>query len=135
LTEAAIQSVIFHGKPYSLTEDLEKLRSKLQQNPEGLEAPVLRARQKERVLTYLDRKLSLIEWEKSECEEHETKEEEARQAAAVLPSPEVLDKIIRYATMLERQWYRAMNQLERVQRRRQGEAVPPPLTLEVSERS
>jgi hypothetical protein len=134
LTEAAIQSVKFHGEPYSLTEDLEKLRSKLQQNPEGLEAPALRAKQKEQVLGYLDRKLSFIAWEKSECEEHETKEEEARQAAAVLPSPEVLDKIIRYATMLERQWYRAMNQLERVQRRRQGETVPPPLTLEVSER-
>ncbi|MGB7748771.1 MAG: hypothetical protein WBN75_15965 [Verrucomicrobiia bacterium] len=91
LTEAAIQSVKFHGKPYSLTEDLEKLRSELQQNPEGLEAPALRATQKERVLTYLDRKLGFIAWEKSECEEHETKEEEARQAAAVLPSPEVLD--------------------------------------------
>jgi hypothetical protein len=134
LTEAAIQSVTLHGQPYRLTKDLEKLRSELQQNPEGLEATALRARQKEQVLAYLDRQLSFIAWEKSDCEEHETKEEEARQAAAVLPSPEVLDKIIRYATMLERQWYRAMNQLERVQRRRQGEAVPPPLTLEVSER-
>jgi hypothetical protein len=47
LTEAAIQSVIFHGKPYSLTRDLEQLRSQLQQNPEGLEASVLRAKQKE----------------------------------------------------------------------------------------
>lgn len=47
---------------------------------------------------------------------------------------EVLDKIMRYETKLERQQFRAMNQLERVQRLRQGEAVPPPLTLEVSER-
>jgi hypothetical protein len=31
-------------------------------------------------------------------------------------------------TTLERQLYRAMNPLERVQRLRQGEAVPPPLT-------
>jgi hypothetical protein len=53
----------------------------------------------------------------------------------VLPSPEVLEKIMRYETMLERQKYRAMNQLERLQRRRRGEAVPPPLTLEVSERA
>jgi len=53
----------------------------------------------------------------------------------MLPSIEVLDKIMRYETKLERQMYRAMNQLERLQRLRQGEAVPPPLTLDVSERA
>jgi hypothetical protein len=52
----------------------------------------------------------------------------------VLPSPEVLDKIQRYETKLERQLYRAMNQLERLQRMRRGEVVPPPPTMEVSER-
>jgi hypothetical protein len=40
-----------------------------------------------------------------------------------------------YETKLERQLYRAMNQLERLQRMRQGEAVRPPLIMEVSERS
>jgi hypothetical protein len=63
------------------------------------------------------------------------KEEEAHQAAAGLPSPEVLEKIMRYETKLERQMYRAMAQLERLQRMRQGENIPPPLTMEVSERS
>jgi hypothetical protein len=136
LTEAAIQSAVkYNGKPYGLTEDLEKLRSQLQSNPEGLEAAALRAKQKERALAFIDRKLNLISWSISHCEEHEENEAEARRAAAVLPSPEVLDKIMRYATFLERQLYRAMNQLERVQRMRLGEAVPPPLTMEVSERN
>jgi hypothetical protein len=136
LTEAAIQNVIKHfgGKPNSLTKDLEELRSQLQHNPERLEPSALRAKQKEQALACIDRKLRFISWEKSDCEEREKKEEEARQAAAVLPSPEVLDKIMRYVTKLERQLYRAMNQLERLQRMRQGEAVPPPLTMEVSER-
>jgi hypothetical protein len=134
LTEAAVQSVIFHGKPYSLTKDLEELRLQLQQNPEGLEPSALRAKQKEQALAYINRKLNFVSLDKSECEEREEKEEEAHQAAAVLPSPEVLDKIMRYETKLERQLYRAMNQLERLQRMRQGEAVPPPLTMEVSER-
>jgi len=67
------------------------------------------------------------------CEEHERNEESARQAAAVLPSPEVLDKIRRYETKLERQLYRAMNQLERLQRQRLGESIPPPVSLEVTE--
>jgi hypothetical protein len=51
---------------------------------------------------------------------------------ALLPSPEVLDKILRYEAALERQLYRAMNQLERLQRRRQGENIPAPLTMEIS---
>ena len=135
LTEAAIQSVKYNGKPYSLTKDLEALRSQLQQNPEGLELSALRTKQKEQALAYINNELGLISWSKSDCEEHEKMEEEARQAAAVLPSPAVLDKIMRYVTMLQRQLYRAMNQLERLQRMRHGEAVPPPLTMEVSERS
>ena len=67
------------------------------------------------------------------CVEEEA-EEDARQAAAVLPSEAVLDKILRYETKLERQMYRAMAQLERVQRMRRGEAIPAPLAVEVSER-
>ncbi|QTN32265.1 hypothetical protein HZ994_07950 [Akkermansiaceae bacterium] len=45
-------------------------------------------------------------------------------------SAEVLDKILRYETKLERQLYRAMAQLERVQRIRNGEAVPAPLAIQ-----
>lgn len=43
-----------------------------------------------------------------ESESSEHKEEEARQAAAVLPSVEVLDKIIRYETTLQRLLFRAI---------------------------
>ncbi|MCX6901963.1 MAG: hypothetical protein NTW03_00490 [Verrucomicrobia bacterium] len=46
----------------------------------------------------------------------------------------VLDKIPRYQTALERQMFRAMNQLERLQRMRHGETILAPLTMEVSER-
>lgn len=132
LTEAAIQSVIFRGKPFGLTEDLEKLRSQLQLNPEGLEPSALRTKQKEQSLAYLDKRLRHISWRKLDCEEREKMEEDARQAAAVLPSPEVLERLMRYETMLNRQLHGDMNLLERLQRRRQGEAVPPPLTMEVA---
>ena len=40
-----------------------------------------------------------------------------------------------YETTLERQLYRAMSQLERLQRMRQGEAVPAPMVMEVSEKA
>jgi hypothetical protein len=70
-----------------------------------------------------------------ECSEREAKAEEARQAAAVLPPPEVLDKIMHYQTKLGREFHRAMNQLERLQRRRPGENIPAPLAMEISFRA
>ena len=136
LTEAAIlQNVSFHGKPYELTVDLQNLRTQLQSNPEGLAADALRDRQKAAALKFIDRELNSISWNLDVCVEHEENEEEARQASAMLPPPEVLEKLMRYETKLERQLYRAMNQLERLQRLRKGEQVPPPLTMDVGERS
>jgi hypothetical protein len=41
-----------------------------------------------------------------------------RQAAAILPPATVLDRILRYETALERQLYRAMERLEKVQKAR-----------------
>src|SRR5271157_153688 len=47
----------------------------------------------------------------------------ARQDAAMLPSGHAVDRILRYDTVLERQIFRAMDQLEKLQsRRRQSEA-------------
>jgi hypothetical protein len=133
LTAAAIKASC-GGRSNSLTRDLEGLRTRLQQNPEGLEEAALRARQKEQALAYLDEKLTVLAWQKEDCENRERTAEQARQAAAVLPSLEVLDKILRYETKLERQMFRALAQLERLQRMRRGEAIPAPLTVEVSEK-
>jgi hypothetical protein len=44
-----------------------------------------------------------------------------------------LDKVLRYETRLERQMYRALAQLERLQRMRRGESVPAPLAIELRE--
>ena len=46
-----------------------------------------------------------------------------------LPPAEVTDKLLRYEAHLDRQLYRAMDQLERLQRQRGGETVPPPLNI------
>ena len=126
LTEAAIQLAFLRGEPNSLTRDLENLRLQSQANPEGLDELAFRAKQKEQIIAFIDEKLNFISWHKLECEEHEENEEEARQGAAVLPSIEVLDKIMRYETMLRRDLSRDMILLERLQRRRLGEVVPPP---------
>jgi hypothetical protein len=48
-----------------------------------------------------------------------------------LPPVDATDKLLRYEAHLDRQLYRAMDQLERLQRRRGGENIPPPLNISV----
>ncbi len=49
-----------------------------------------------------------------------------------IPNSEALDKILRYGGMIERELSRAYERLDRLQRRRQGELVPPSLNLNVN---
>ncbi|MCE9609706.1 MAG: hypothetical protein K8R23_05810 [Chthoniobacter sp.] len=134
LTEGAVQKLTANlgGKTTVLTYGLEALRSKYEADPDRAEAG-RRERHRAETLAFLDREISGFECDRYRCEEEESAAE-ARQAAAVLPSAETLEKILRYETKLERQIFRAMAQLERVQRMRRGEAIPAPLSVEVSDR-
>lgn len=136
LTEATVQKLAARtgDRTNSLAQELEQLRACQAENPDGLDAAALRERNRKAALAWVNRELSLLAWRKEKCVQHEADQGEASQAAAVLPSRETLEKILRYETRLERQMFRAMNQLERLQRIRQGEVVPAPLTMEVSER-
>jgi hypothetical protein len=57
---------------------------------------------------------------------------EGRWDVAILPSMEGPRKVLRYEATLERQLYRAMDQLARRQWARLGGMIPPPLMMEVS---
>lgn len=48
-----------------------------------------------------------------------------------IPSKNKLDRLLRYEGAIERQLYKALNQLERLQRLRAGDSVPPPLEVDV----
>ena len=61
--------------------------------------------------------------------ESESNEASVQKQIRSLPTGERADKIIRYESHLLRQLYRAIDELERLQRRRMGEAVPPPLAV------
>ncbi len=71
----------------------------------------------------------------SELERYKIKREnlavDAEARSFSLPPADVTDKLQRYETHLDKQLYRAMDQLERLQRQRRGEKVPPPLTINV----
>jgi hypothetical protein len=62
----------------------------------------------------------------------EQTELEAQLLTVSLPPWEVLDHLTRHTTMLSRRIDRTLNQLERLQRMRKGEFVPPPVNVEVS---
>jgi hypothetical protein len=47
-----------------------------------------------------------------------------------IPSKLELDRLLRYESSIERQFYKALNQLERLQRIRLGDNIPPPLEVE-----
>ncbi len=132
LTEEAVKFAMISGKPDSLTWELERFRVKLQLNPEGLEETAFRAKQKEKALAYINEKMRHISWEVDRCEKREDMEEQARQAANVLPSADTLEKLRRYEISLSKQLYRAMHELERLQRRRLGEHIPAPQVVEIS---
>jgi len=48
-----------------------------------------------------------------------------------IPSKYELDRLLRYEGSIERQFYKALNQLERLQRLRAGDNVPPPVEVDV----
>jgi hypothetical protein len=124
VTESALQKVHLHGRPYGLTADLQNLRTRiqaeLQANPESSDAAGLLARQKAMTLAHIDDVIAVLSLDIARCEEREKKAEEAQRAAALLPAPDVLDKIMRYESRLKRQLYRAMDQLEHVQQVRRS---------------
>lgn len=48
-----------------------------------------------------------------------------------IPSKDGLDRLLRYEGTIERQLYKALNQLERLQRLRSGDTVPVPVEVDV----
>ena len=128
----------FGGQPNAVTKALWEYWEKFGVDMGAIAPDALEEREKvkERHRTAVER---YIELKLMDCAEfrresmrREDTEETAQQAANVLPESQVLDKILRYESALERQLYRALNQLERIQRRRGGENVPPPVTVSLS---
>lgn len=114
---------------------IHRLREVLAAPPEATDETSHREWRKSAALAAIRAEITRLNFEMTQCWKEEHAEETAEQAAAMLPSPEALEKIMRYETKLERQMYRAMTQLERVKRMRRGEAIPAPLSVELSERA
>ena len=84
---------------------------------------------------YIDIQLNRISAFKEYALEREKLAGDAEARSFSLPPVDATDKLLRYEAHLDRQLYRAMDQLERLQRQRRGERVPPPLNINLGKRS
>jgi hypothetical protein len=86
------------------------------------------------VVASIDYQLERINSFMSYALEREELTADAEARSFSLPA-DATDKLLRYEAHLDRQLYRAMDQLERLQRQRRGENVPPPLNINLGKRS
>ena len=87
------------------------------------------------VLALIENQLEMLGLFKEYVSERERLAADAEARTFSLPSAEATDKLLRYEAHLDRQLYRAMDQLERLQRQRRGENVPPPLNVNLGRRT
>ena len=121
--------------PNDIVAQLLEFRTRVKSTPETIPGNHLRTQFVKELLEYLEKQIAEHENLMLALQEQENAEDKTRRAAAMLPDEQVVEKFVRYENALQRQLYRAMNQLERLQRRRHGEAVPPPIVMDVSVRS
>ncbi len=86
---------------------------------------------KELILGILQKEKERLSELHEEFTEIETLRLRARVMGFSLPSADASDRILRYEGAIERQLYRAIAHLERLQRQRRGEPVPPPISVDV----
>jgi hypothetical protein len=72
------------------------------------------------------KKLSLL---KAHALERKELSQDAEARSFSMPSKDATDKLLRYEAHIDRQLYRAKDELERLQRQRNGQNVPPPLNV------
>lgn len=87
------------------------------------------------VVAAIDSQLEMLSGFERYALKRENLEVDAEARSFSLPSADATDKLLRYEAHLDRQLYRAMDQLERLQRQRRGETVPPPLNINLGKRS
>jgi len=132
-TEAKLKELRHYApEPNAIVCKLAAMRAHRISNPEKLPPDELRACHLKESLDYIDEQIAAFEELISARQEQMNTEDTMRRAIAMMPSVDVLEKIVRYESALQRQLYRSMNQLERLQRRRLGETVPPPVVMDVS---
>ena len=83
----------------------------------------------------IDQQLEKINELERYATERETLTADAEARSCSLPPADEADKFLRYEAHYDRKLYCAMDHLERLQRQRKGETVPPPLNIHLGRRN
>ena len=84
------------------------------------------------VFLYLKTEIDHLELRAKMTDEFAASREKAESRTRVVPEESRLDRLLRYSASLERDFDRTLSQLERLQRMRKGQPVPPTLNVNVS---
>lgn len=85
-----------------------------------------------RAIKRIDKEIERLESLRKACEETETERTTYEATAALVPRQGALDRLLRYEASLDRAFDRTLTQLERLQRIRLGQPMPPPVRVELS---
>jgi len=75
-------------------------------------------------------RMQILKLEKDK-EKNQLKLEVAKKLGSI-PQRRDLDRLLKYEGTIEKQFYKAIDQLERLQRRRRGDSVPPPVNVDLN---
>jgi hypothetical protein len=120
----------FRNRAKTFAEQLFQFAATLAKNPAKLDPVILLEEHQREVLGFLDRQIQYFEEilaaRRLESQSDPDHPARARQDAALLPKRHALEKILRYETVIDRQIFRAMDQLEKLQSRRRAKEPSAP---------
>ena len=129
-TRAAIAKIAddAEGCYPSILRRLNTLYAEISQNPGNLDPVALCESNKQKTLDTLDEEIKKLSEQQITRRKHEAYKEQAHWNSEFIPRMDIVQKILRVETALERQLFRAMEQFEHLQTRRLGNnTVTPPV--------
>ncbi|HEY1789370.1 MAG TPA: hypothetical protein VGJ73_14515 [Verrucomicrobiae bacterium] len=109
----------------ALLRKLNALHAHISQNLGNLDPVTLHQNNRQKILATLDEEIKKLSEQQIARRKHEVYKEQAYRNADSLPGMEVVQKILRVETVLERQLFRAIQQLEHLQTRRLANNASP----------
>jgi hypothetical protein len=87
------------------------------------------------IIAMIDGRLQTVSSLEKDLTARDKLQTDAKTRSCSLPAVEEIDTFLRYESQQDRFLYRAMSELERLQRQRKGENVPPPINVNFGRRA
>lgn len=111
---------------YALFSDLAEMHAR------GEKDGVPPEEAKKKATEHVDKEIKRLEYLKSCFEERMVGQMRYSAQASLIPSPHILERLLRYEASLDRMFDRTLTQLERLQRQRRGDKDLPPIKVDVA---